>query len=362
MPSPFTWDITKPAGTDPQNIGDDQIRADKATLRDVLRTLVPFGTATTGWRAVQIGNDAYLTLNAYYDGTNWQRDDTTLMSIAIKYQASNGNVIVQIAQPASNPIAAWRNVASFFAGNVAAANFVQLIADVTGASPKVAALGDDANLDLLLVPKGTGQVRVASNPLRLAANPVAAMDAATKQYVDGLGASQGPIFLNRVAGIVEVVNTTSEIDLYTFTIPGGTLGSNRAVLFTMHGDIQKGAAGGPVWTIRIYYGGSLLLTLSRAPSASSTARQMLFVEAELVANGAASWLTARGVARSSTAQTPGASINDVNADPGYIGAYSYRSDITIDSSVDRVFRVTGQWDTASTVLSIRRLNARLVLY
>lgn len=103
MPSPFTWDVAKPAGGDALNIGDNQIRTDKTTIRDVLRTLVPFGTPTVGWRVIQITNDQWITNNASYDGAAWNRDDIAVASRAIRYNA-DGTVDFLYVAAAANPI------------------------------------------------------------------------------------------------------------------------------------------------------------------------------------------------------------------------------------------------------------------
>lgn len=103
MPSPYTWDVARPAGSEAINIGDNLIRDDKTTLRNVLRTLVPFGTATTGWRQVQIDNDQYLAQNASYDGAAWNRDDVALTAAYIKFLSTGGFEIAHTAA-AANPI------------------------------------------------------------------------------------------------------------------------------------------------------------------------------------------------------------------------------------------------------------------
>lgn len=73
--------------------GDDQIRTDKTTIRDVLRTLVPFGAPTTGWRVVQIDNDMYIVANAKYDGAVWSHDDTSIDAIGLRFSGGATSVV-----------------------------------------------------------------------------------------------------------------------------------------------------------------------------------------------------------------------------------------------------------------------------
>jgi len=160
MPSPFTFDITKPAGTDAINIGDDQIRTDKTTLRDVLRTLVPFGTPTTGWRVVQINNDTYMVHNAKYDGTNWSHDDTSIDAKGVRIAAAGGLIetIFRAAAASTWATSAWL-VGFEVAIAASVVNRIKASASTTGNPVVVEALGTDTNIDIQLKPKGTGFVR-----------------------------------------------------------------------------------------------------------------------------------------------------------------------------------------------------------
>jgi hypothetical protein len=102
MPRPI-WDPTKPLDSDQVSSFPSLHRADKSTLKDVLGTLGPFGATTTAWRQVQIGDDTWLVQNLYFDGTNWNRDDTTKASVAIGL-GSNGTVTVHKVAAGSNPV------------------------------------------------------------------------------------------------------------------------------------------------------------------------------------------------------------------------------------------------------------------
>jgi hypothetical protein len=62
------------------------------------------------------------------------------------------------------------------------ANYPVLRSDAAGQGPRYAVDGSDANIDLRLQPKGTGRV-TSSAPVVLPADPVGAMEAATRQFV-----------------------------------------------------------------------------------------------------------------------------------------------------------------------------------
>lgn len=249
MPSPFTWDTTAPAGTDGLNIGDDQIRDDKATLLEVLGTLVPNGTPTTGWRVTQVNNDIYLTSNASYDGAAWQRDDVAVVAYSLVFDVANDKIVFARAAAAANPIT-WVTLVTISSAGVltllsqlttgasadlildgqsvnikhlAAAggvflkdsdgaviasfirtasevNYLQHTGAAAGAEPVIAAVGSDTDVGIKLTPKGAGLVEITANPLRLATDPTNDLDAATKQYVDDNAATKKRVAVLVVPG------------------------------------------------------------------------------------------------------------------------------------------------------------------
>lgn len=77
---PFTWDVSAPAGTDAISAGDDQIRTDKTTLQNVLKSFMRFpnSSSMSAMRFVA-GTGAYMnaTSRIYASGadtTNLTRD------------------------------------------------------------------------------------------------------------------------------------------------------------------------------------------------------------------------------------------------------------------------------------------------
>jgi hypothetical protein len=177
MPRP-TWDPTKPADSDQVSAFPTLHRGDKSTLKDILGTLGPFGTTTTTWRQVQIGDDTWLVQNLYFDGTNWNRDDTTKASVALGLRA-NGTVTVHKIAAGANPVGAS------LPAPVATLDAESLF-DVLRASSVV--VGTD--------PGGTEVLRASSARLNapvllgsvpqftLSGDPISALQVATKQYVD----------------------------------------------------------------------------------------------------------------------------------------------------------------------------------
>jgi hypothetical protein len=172
MPRP-TWDPTKPADSDQVSAFPSLHRGDKTTLKDILGTLGPFGTTTTTWRQVQVGDDTWLVQNLYFDGTNWNRDDTTKASVALGLR-SNGTVTVHKVAAGSNPVGA--SLPAPIATLDATSLFSALVAGTDpGGTEALRAGSARLNAPVLLgsVPQFT-----------VSGDPTSDLQVATKRYVD----------------------------------------------------------------------------------------------------------------------------------------------------------------------------------
>jgi len=100
------------------------------------------------------------------------------------------------------------DVARFLAV-ASAVNRIEFKPATTGNPAIVASEGSDTNAGLGLWPKGTGKVEIKANPLLLAADPSAALDAATKQYVDAASV----VMTTRAGSAAGDYTTTSASDV-----------------------------------------------------------------------------------------------------------------------------------------------------
>jgi hypothetical protein len=71
-----------------------------------------------------------------------------------------------------------------------------------------------------------------------------------------------------------VVNTSAETGVYSFSVPGGTLGTNRVLRVTILGDYFNNTGSGRTFTFRFKYGATTIATL--APFQSPTANRGFF--------------------------------------------------------------------------------------
>lgn len=128
-------------------------------------------------------------------------------------------------------------------------------------------------------------------------------------------------------------NSTSETDLYSFTIPGGTLGTDRAVRMYLEMFLFNNSGVTVTVTWRIYYGGSSLASVAGSIATSTAYRYVPFTYL-LKGNGA----TNAQLARSGSIRA--------NTD-------AIVSTFAIDSTIDKIMKITSQFDTANANVEAR---------
>jgi hypothetical protein len=164
----FSWDSTKPGDTDLISVYPALDRGDKSSLAAVLGTLAPQGAATCGWRIVQIGNAIWMTQNARYTGSAWVVDDTGIAASGIVFDPLDNFITFNWQAAGTSPFTTWQTMAVISAA-AASANYLQLIAQATGVTPRLTAQGTDPNIGLNLVTKGTGTLQLNGQALGQAA-------------------------------------------------------------------------------------------------------------------------------------------------------------------------------------------------
>lgn len=138
-----------------------------------------------------------------------------------------------------------------------------------------------------------------------------------------------------------VTNTVTETTVATIAIPGGVLGTNRAVRFRATFQADWTATNGNI-TFRAKYGGTTIASESLTGIAGNpTQTAYITVDGVLIANGATG------------SQKGNALFFASNQTSGTINSNSPNASASIDSTASQNFTFTLQWSAASTSLTAK---------
>lgn len=164
--------------------------------------------------------------------------------------------------------------------------------------------------------------------------------------------------LDAQTATVDVVNTTVETDLYSYSVAGGTLGVNKGLRLLLHGDYFNNTAAAATIRLRIYFGATVIGdTGSLAGPAVGTTRRAMTVEVNLLAKGATNAQTMNAKVRIEALASAAGVLTDGLAPAR--ARYGIHNAIAEDSAAAQVLRVTFLHGTADALISAQRLNVRL---
>ena len=164
----------------------------------------------------------------------------------------------------NNELVTWLQVAS-------AVNEFTVSNAATGNGPELQATGGNTDIDIELVPKGAGLVKVLGEDT---------------YEVGGI--------IDRDVTSQEVVNTVTETTIYTYSIPADTFSTNRAVRVTMVGDYLNNSAGTPDFTVKLKLGSTTVLNRVESSVAVDTARRAVILKGIISAANSTSAQIAAG--------------------------------------------------------------------
>jgi hypothetical protein len=181
-----------------------------------------------------------------------------------------------------------------------------------------------------------------------------------------LGFQQQIRFLDRSTSSVNVFNTTSETPLYTFTVNGGDMGSDRLIRLTIIGDFLYNNSVSDTVTVRVKFGGSVLWGNAGLLGNPGTARHPWALAIHIANQGDTGsqfmygWFISE---RSDISAPTVAGIGDaVSTESNVLGFPLATSGLSsIDTTVGQTLQVTAQWSVASASNSMRKRYGLLEL-
>ncbi len=150
----------------------------------------------------------------------------------------------------------------------------------------------------------------------------------------------------------EVVNTTTETAVYSYSVPGGTLGSNGHLRLTLIGDFLNNSGGTQTFTVRVKYGATTLFAIWNEAVGNNASRKPVRLEVDLIA------------ANATNAQRATGRFNMLQAASGSDGAtpsdrFSGHTSLAVDSTTAQTLQVTVQHAAANANLSFKCMTAIL---
>lgn len=170
----------------------------------------------------------------------------------------------------------------------------------------------------------------------------------------------GVTVLHRNLSTVEVTNSSAEGTLYTFTIPGGTLGPNRVVELQLGGTYLNNSGATKTLTLRYKYGATTLYQDVTATIAASASLRAFWCELLLGNTGVTNSqkLSARFHIAAAGAVTTG--VGDIGAVSSVLFGPMYGTS-AVDSTLNQALTVTVQHSVANANTTISAQVAVLKL-
>lgn len=158
-----------------------------------------------------------------------------------------------------------------------------------------------------------------------------------------------PISLDRDVSQADVTNTAAETTVYTYTVPGGTLSTNKMLRITLIGDSLNNTGGGVNLTVKLKYGATTILSTGATSIGADASRRMVVFTAVLGAQNSASAQTAWGEFK----QAAGGAGGTMAAFSGSAVILEGLGTATENSATDLALAITAQWASANANLSFR---------
>jgi hypothetical protein len=167
-----------------------------------------------------------------------------------------------------------------------------------------------------------------------------------------------PPRLDAVTATTEVVSSLAETTVYTKSIPGGTLGVDRALRLTIIGDYLNNSGATQDLRVRVKYGATTIADANFNTIAGSASRKTFRMVYDLHAKGATNSQVGAGIFALdfvTAGSTPTTGLGTFQGS----GLASGHNAVAIDSTADQNLVVTVTLSASSANLSFKMLSARV---
>jgi hypothetical protein len=209
-----------------------------------------------------------------------------------------------------------------------------------------------------LTTKGDLVISDGTDPIRVAVGSNNQLLVADSAQSSGVRWTDAPSVLTRANTLQTVVNTTTETSVFSFSVPGNTLGTTRMMRLTLLGDILNNSGATVTFTPRIKFGATTLYADAISLSTSGN-RRGFCATIYLSAQNATNVQTLGGHLTLSGNGTTTTGIGDFGASS--TGDTAISGSAAIDSTAAQTFTVTIQFGTANANTDFRRQYAILEL-
>jgi hypothetical protein len=159
--------------------------------------------------------------------------------------------------------------------------------------------------------------------------------------------------MDREATTVDIVSSTTETDIFSFTVPANTLDTSRALRLTCQGDYLNNNATTATLTLRVKFNAVVSYQDAVDASAISATRRPWTLSVVMAANNATNAQTFGGVWLLGTAGGATTGLGDMDTDE-LESVTPFSGTGTVDQTAARTFNVTAQLDVNAATFSFRR--------
>lgn len=153
--------------------------------------------------------------------------------------------------------------------------------------------------------------------------------------------------LDRKVVLTTVANTGTETAVYSFTVPANTLSTNKQIRLTLVGDYLNNTGGADIFTMRVKFGATTLLTYALNMAQDAT-RRVLGFQAMLSAENATNAQSVGGIAWNGGVGSTGGTMVTLGGN-----FFAGSNTAAEDSTLAKALAVTFQNATADALISSR---------